>query len=86
MVRDSLIIETCREATVRAAKHLVIALTAFMALSGSMTNSAYAAHVHGKHHKGKYSPYKIGKNVDMFGGKYKSPKKQKLPKHSYKAH
>ena len=69
----------------RAAKQLVIALIAILALSAAMSDSAYAAHRKKPHH-GKYSHYKPGANVDMFGGKYKAPKKQKLQKHSYKAH
>lgn len=69
----------------KAAKHLVLALIAVLAMSGVMSDSAYAAH-RKKPHKGKYSHYAVGQNVDMFGGKYKAPKKQKLAKHSYKAH
>lgn len=68
----------------KAGKYLVIALIAILAFSGAISDSAYAAHQKKPHH-GKYSHYKLGKNLDMFGGKYKVPKKQKLPKHSNKA-
>jgi hypothetical protein len=79
------VLEFHPEASVRAAKHLVIALVAVLAMSGVLSDSVYAAHPKKPHH-GKYSHYKVGQNADMFGGKYKAPKKQKLQKHSYKAH
>jgi len=59
-------------------------LIAILALSGAVSDSAYAAHR--KHHHGKYSEYKPDKNAKYFGGKHISPKKQKLPKHTYGSH
>ena len=68
----------------RAGKLFVVALMAILTLSGAASESALAAHR--KPHHGKYSHYKPGKNADLLGGKYKAPKAQKLPKHSYRKH
>jgi len=72
------------EWTVRPGKHLVIGLIAVLALSGDLGRSAYAAH-HKRHQpKTPKMQYKPDKNSYLFGGKYKAPKKQKLPKGSYR--
>ena len=71
----------------RAAKLLVIGMIAVLALSGGLGLSAYASRH--KHHlpkaqKAQKYHYKPDKNAYLFGGKYKAPKKQKLPKGSYR--
>jgi len=58
-------------------------MIAVLALSGVLSRSAYALHF--KHHLPK-SPkmhYKPDKYAYLFGGQYKAPKKQHLPKVSY---
>lgn len=72
----------------RAARLLVIGMIAVLALSGDLGMSAYASR-HKYHppkaHKTKQGHYKPDKNAYLFGGgKYKAPKKQKLPKGSYR--
>ena len=68
----------------RAGKQLVIAMIAVLALSGALSRSAYASHH--KHHlpKAPKFRYKPDKNSYLFGGKHKAPKKQHLPKGSYR--
>ena len=68
----------------KAAKYVVLALVAVLALGGVLSDAAYARQR--KPHHGKYSHYAPGKNAELVGGKHKAPKKQKLPKHSYHAH
>ncbi len=68
----------------RAGKHLVIVMIAVLALSGDLSRSAYALH-HKRHlPKTPKMQYKPDKNAYLFGGKYKAPKKQHLPKGSYR--
>jgi hypothetical protein len=72
---------------VRAAKNLVIGMIAVLALSGDLGLSAYASR-HKYHppkaHKTKQGHYKADKNAYLVGGKFKAPKKQKLPKGSHR--
>lgn len=58
-------------------------MIAVLALGGAFGRGAYALHF--KHHppKPQKMHYKPDKNAYLFGGPYKAPKKQHLPKVSY---
>jgi len=58
-------------------------MIAVLALSGVLSPGAYAFH-HKRHiPKTQKMHYKPDKNAYLFGGKYKTPKKQHLPKITY---
>jgi hypothetical protein len=61
-------------------------LIAVLALSGALSESAYAWHH--KHHAPKTPKYhyKPDKNAYLFGGKHQTPKKQKVGKNSHHAY
>lgn len=65
----------------------MIGMIAVLALSGDLGLSAHASR-HKFHaakvHKTKQGHYKPDKNAYLFGGKYKAPKQQKLPKGSHR--
>jgi len=63
----------------RAAKHFVIGIIAVLALSGILSSRAFASHKHHPPKSPKYR-YKPDKNAYLFGGKYKAPKKQHVPR------
>ena len=67
----------------RAAKHFVIGIIAVLALSGILSQSAFAGHKHHPPKSPKYR-YKPDKNAYLFGGKYKVPKGQHPPKVSHR--
>jgi hypothetical protein len=68
---------------VRAAKFLLVGIIALLVFSGDLGQSAFASH-HKRHvPKSQKYHYKPDKNAYMFGGKYKTPKKQHYPKSSY---
>ena len=69
--------------TVRAGKYLVIGMIAVLALSGDLSRSAYAWHHKHRLPKTQKMHYKPDKNAYLFGGNYKTPKKQHLPKGTY---
>ncbi len=70
----------------RAARLILIGTIAVLALGGSLGPSAYASHKRHVPKSPKYH-YKPDSNAYLFGGKYKTPKKQNLPKSShYKKH
>ena len=66
-----------------AGKYLIVGILAVMALSGALSQSAFAFH-HKRHlPKSPKYHYKPDKNAYLFGGKYKTPKKQHFPKTTY---
>ena len=67
----------------KAAKHFVIGIIAVLALSGILSQSAFARHKYHPPKSPKYR-YKPDKNAYLFGGKYKTPKNQHVPKVSHR--
>jgi hypothetical protein len=70
--------------TVKAAKHFIVGMVAVLALSSVLSPSAFAWRH--KQHPPKQPKihYKPDKNAYLFGGKYKAPKNQHLPKASHR--
>jgi hypothetical protein len=70
--------------TVRTAKYFVVGIVAALALSGALSPSAFAWRH--KQHPPKQPKihYKPDKNAYLFGGKYKAPKNQRVPKVSHR--
>lgn len=68
----------------RAARLLLIGIVAVLAIA--VGPSAYASHHKRKLPKSPKYHYKPDQNAYLFGGKYKTPKKQNLPKSSHYKH
>ncbi len=78
--------KVCGEPMVRAGKLFLMSVIAVLALSGALSQSAYAwPHKHHKFHAAKTPKYhyKPDKNAYLFGGQYKTPKKQKYKEGSF---
>ena len=70
----------------RAGKHLVIGMIALFILGGVLSPGAHASRNKHRVPKTHFSHYKQGKNANLVGGKFKAPRKQHLPKGSYRDH